>query len=156
MYAIQSGYVVASACRRAMISLVSRVVILGVLAASLALAEPAAWAQDAQEPDQLETLKLSSARYYMSKALGREFGVQYRYRVGGKIKCRRASDTRARCSVNWGIGDSGFSGVGYIWYDIKEGDLWWNYSWRIVRTDYYCANVLKKPLYKCTRRYVIR
>lgn len=101
-------------------------------------------------------LSLSDARYYMTKALNRRFGNQYKYRVAGKTSCKRSSYTRARCSIRWGIGDSGYSGYGYIWYSEEDGETWWNYSWRIKRTNFYCLDVLKKPLSKCRTNYVVR
>ncbi len=133
-----------------------------LLLAGLAFHLPAAGAQH-QDPAtaaaaavELERLPLADARSYMSTALTRRFGVVYRHRVGGSIKCRRSTETRARCSVSWGIGDLGFSGAGYIWYTVENNELHWNYSWRIARLAYYCRYVLKKPRSKCTKHYVVK
>ena len=140
-----------------MSALVKRLLVPAALVVAFAMPTPIAWAQPtASKADQLRTLSLSHARYWMGQALERRFGVKYSYRVGGGVKCRRSSWIRARCRMQWGIGDLGYYGSGYIWYDLKAGDLWWNYSWRIVRTNYYCLSVLKRPLYRCTRRSVVR
>lgn len=135
----------------------SRASLLAVFAALVAvLCAPGAATGTARSAQEIETLTMSDARYYMSKALGDEFGAQYRYRVGGSIKCRRSTDTRARCAIKWGIGDAYFGGVGYLWYELEDGETVWNYSWKLRRIDYYCRSVLKKPLYKCSKRYVMR
>ncbi len=133
-----------------------------LLLAGLAFHLPAAGAQH-QDPAtaaaaavELERLPLAFARTAMSTALTRRFGGLYRHRVWGSIKCRRSTETRARCSVNWTVGDSGFSGAGYIWYTVKNNELHWNYSWRIERFSFYCSGVLKKPVSKCIKHYVVK
>lgn len=108
-----------------------------------------------EQATELPTLTSLDAWDYMDTALRRRFGKLYRYRVGGDIKCRRATRIRMRCAVSWGIGDFGFSGRGYIWFSWNGTKPWWNYSWNITRYDYYCRGVQKKPQYKCTKRYVV-
>jgi hypothetical protein len=53
--------------------------------------------------------------------------------------------------VSWVIGDLSFRGRVTIWYERDDGDVWWNYSYRITRTNEYCKATRGR---RCTHTYV--
>lgn len=101
------------------------------------------------------TLTKAETAGYLRTALRREFKGLFRGALGYRAPCVRASSTKFRCKVSWGIGDFGFSGRAAIWL-TRERDGWdWNYSWNITRFDEYCALVLHRA-HGCVKRYRVK
>jgi hypothetical protein len=91
---------------------------------------------------------------FMETALLRHPSLNFGSAGGQVVKCnKRISDIRVRCRMSWFLGDLSYSGRGTIWITFPEGRPFWNYSYRVVRFNEYCA-VLEGP--DCTKTYVVR
>lgn len=99
-------------------------------------------------------LKRSEARRYMRRALKREFGSRWTRGYSKTTRCvKRVSRWKITCTrLGWLSGDTGFSGRGTIW--LKNGT--WNYSFRILRVNEYCALVEHRPFKECARWVVVK
>jgi hypothetical protein len=61
-----------------------------------------------------------------------------------------------RCTVEWFLKNYDFYGRVTIWYSRRKGDVWWNYSYVIHRTDDACVYQEHRSLRACTKTYVVR
>jgi hypothetical protein len=122
-------------------------------------------ATDGREaPDPFPTLTAAATRRYIRAALRREFGGSYRYGSGKAIAaCNRVSRTRMTCrDVSWFIGDLDYFGRATVWHENdNDGDVSWNYAYRIKRVNQYCKDRKRAGdrAYKrkrCTRVYRAR
>ena len=78
-----------------------------------------------------------AAKHYIKKAMKHEFGSAFKYGNGKRIRdCKRLSRIRMRCTVSWGIGDSGYSGKVAIWY---RGP-YYLYRYRLKVVNEYCID----------------
>jgi hypothetical protein len=100
-------------------------------------------ASDGREaPDPLPNLTRTATRRYIRGVLRQDFGAAYRHGSWKFIaQCNRLSRARMKCrDVTWFIGDISYSGWATIWYEHDDdGDLTWNYAYRIKRTNGYCV-----------------
>jgi hypothetical protein len=100
----------------------------------------------AAPPAQAELPKLSHVQsiVFMDQALHREFGGAYDNAYQQIVRCsHRLSPTKMKCQhLEFGIGDSGYKGVGRIWLSVSHSRqrVLWNYAFRIEATNYYCLN----------------
>jgi hypothetical protein len=95
-----------------------------------------------EAPDPFPTLASGTKRYIRS-ALRQRFGAAYRHGYSKFIaQCNRVTRTRMKCrDVSWAIGDLDYVGWATIWFENDDdGDVTWNYAFRIKRTNYYCKD----------------
>ena len=91
----------------------------------------------------------------MREALSRHDKLLFYVGNARRVTCnKRISAIRVRCRMSWFVGDLSFSGKGTIWITFPEHRPFWNYSFRIVRFNEYCAAVIEAP--DCTKTYVVR
>jgi hypothetical protein len=103
--------------------------------------------------DPMPRLGFDEARNYMRTALRRRFKAAYRHGYAKTLRgCTRRSRTRVKCRrVSWNIGDLGYDGWATIWLGRdSKGAVWWNYAYRITRTNWYCVDQRRKG---CTKVY---
>ncbi|OJU95279.1 MAG: hypothetical protein BGO23_05300 [Solirubrobacterales bacterium 67-14] len=121
---------------------------------------PAPWVKPkpAKPPKGRPFLGRNEARSWMRVALTRHFGANWRYAVNRELKCtKRIRKNRVRCQrIAWANGDLVYWGQGTIWYLRKGWSVEWYYSFRVRRLNEYCAFVLKRPVRKCLKKYVVR
>lgn len=95
------------------------------------------------------------AAQLMREGLTRHQNLSFEAGYARHVTCnKRISPTRVRCRMSWIVGDVSFSGKGMIWITFPEHRPFWNYSYRIVRFNEYCAAVIEAP--DCTKTYVVR
>jgi hypothetical protein len=100
------------------------------------------------------TVTRGAAQRYLAIALNRRFSNSWSNRAGGRIQCHRLTRVRMKCTAQWAIGDSSYSGTARIWYSLNaRGQAMWNYSYRIVGLDEYCAYVTHGN--NCSKVYVV-
>jgi len=76
---------------------------------------------------------------WMREALSRRPALAFEGAYARKVRCnKRVSRTRVRCGMSWFHGDLSFSGKGQIWLTEKGGSTYWNYAYRIDKTNEYC------------------
>jgi hypothetical protein len=63
------------------------------------------------------------------------------------------NELQLKCRMSWIVGDLSFSGRGMIWITYPENRPFWNFSYRVVRFNEYCA-VIGGP--DCMSTYVKR
>jgi len=94
------------------------------------------------------------AAQLMREALSRHDNLYFYAGNARRVTCnKRISPIRVRCRMSWFVGDLSFSGKGTIWITFPEHRPFWNYSFRIVRFNEYCA-AIEAP--DCTKTYVVR
>ena len=96
------------------------------------------------------------AEHYMRIGLSRHFD-SWPAGYAKVVRCtKRVSRDRVRCQyIQWIVGDVGFYGHGTLWVTYERGVPHWNYSYRIVELNEYCADV-EPPGTDCTRVHVVR
>lgn len=92
----------------------------------------------------------------MRKALHRRFGNTFDHGYARRVHCpTRVARGRVRCRISWVIGDISFKGRGAIWITYnRRGVAFWNFSYRVVRLDEYCASVGTHR--HCRRVFVVK
>lgn len=79
------------------------------------------------------------AARWMRDALSRRPTLVFEGAYARKVRCnKRVSRTRVRCKMSWNYGDLSFSGKGQIWLTEKRGNTYWNYAYRVRKTNHYC------------------
>jgi hypothetical protein len=103
-------------------------------------------------------LTRNTAGFYMRRALGRRFGGNWRAGYSRHTNCtKRIRRSRIVCrQIGWFVGDLVFQGRGAIWLNFKNGNDWWNYSFRIRRINEYCLIVQEAPRSKCVKWFVVK
>lgn len=95
------------------------------------------------------------AAQLMRNALLRRGALSFRAGYARRVVCsKRLAVDRVRCKMSWIVGDLSFSGRGSIWVTYPEGRNFWNFSYRIVRLNEYCAAVIEGD--DCTKTIVAR
>ncbi|MFY9587234.1 MAG: hypothetical protein WAT66_07260 [Actinomycetota bacterium] len=90
----------------------------------------------------------------MLNALGRRPAFAFSAAGGRKVRCNhRVAQDRVKCRMSWYVGDLVFWGRGMIWITYPQHKPYWNFSYRIVRFNEYCAVVGGAD---CTKVYVKR
>ena len=91
----------------------------------------------------------------MRKALGRDSRLGFQAGYARRVKCNhRVKADRLRCTMSWIEGDIGFVGRGMIWVTYQHHVESWNYSYRVVRVNEYCAIVEERD--NCTKVITVR
>lgn len=119
----------------------------GVKALALAIVVTVLLAGQAEAAPKLSQ---KDAALYTRTALARNFKGQYTANVFESVKCSARGFSTQRCKVSWVVGDLAFYGRVRIWLDER----FWNYAYRIVRFDEYCASVTQGP--DCTKLFVVK
>ena len=106
----------------------------------------------------------SAARYFlgtphadslMAPALTRKPGRYFAKALGPRIRCnQRLASDRLKCDMGWALGDWIFYGSGSIWITYEEGQPHWNFSYRVVRKNEYCASVAHGS--HCPKTFIVR
>jgi hypothetical protein len=111
------------------------------------------WCDQRKPSARLPYLTIGETKGYIRTLLRRRFKNAYRYGEGKKISsCERWSRTKARCKLQFGVGDVGWKGRSTIWYSRQsDGSAAWNYAYVIKRTNYYCLNTDKRHCTKTLR-----
>jgi hypothetical protein len=132
------------------------VVLIALLVGPI-IPEPTSAAEPSTERRAVPKVSTAEAALYMRSALSRRFGSSFSFGYARKVKCmKRISRTRVRCQrISWNIGDVGYKGYGTIWFTKAQLGFFWNYAYRIVKTNYYCLNS-DRPKKKCYERYIVR
>lgn len=90
----------------------------------------------------------------MRDALSRRRAFAFSAGGARRVKCNvRVSRDRLKCRMSWFVGDLVFWGRGTIWITYPQGEAYWNFSYRVVRFNEYCAVVGGTD---CTKVYVTR
>lgn len=98
----------------------------------------------------IPSITRTAAAHYSAVVLRRKFGSLY----GFAHRCRRTDRTHARCRVGWFQGDGSFYGRTRISYSrAPDGEVVWDYAYRIVLLDTYCAQVQHR--HHCTHIFVV-
>lgn len=91
----------------------------------------------------------------MEEALTRRTGLHFAQAIDPRVQCvKRLGTQRLKCGMDWGLGDWFFYGAGMIWITYSRGEPIWNFSYRVVREDEYCAAVLHDS--HCSRVFIKR
>jgi hypothetical protein len=80
------------------------------------------------------------ARRLMRTALSRDSRLGFSAGYSRRVRCnKRVSRIRLRCKISWIVGDLSMHGSGMIWITFQGGEPHWNYAYRVVRFNEYCA-----------------
>jgi hypothetical protein len=91
----------------------------------------------------------------MRNALLRRPVLSFQAGYARHVSCnKRLAPDRLKCRMSWIVGDLSFSGHGSIWITYPEGKNVWNFAYRIVRLNEYCAAVIEGD--DCTKTVVAR
>jgi hypothetical protein len=84
-------------------------------------------------------LSTREAARFMRDALGRKRALSFDGGYNRKVKCnKRVSRIRVRCKMSWIFGDVSVAGKGVIWFTYEGGQTYWNYAYRVRKTNHYC------------------
>ena len=84
-------------------------------------------------------LSTREAARLMRDALARKPSLAFDGGYNRKVKCnKRISRIRVRCRMSWIFGDVSVSGKGVIWFTYRGGQTYWNYAYRVRKTNHYC------------------
>lgn len=90
----------------------------------------------------------------MRNALSRRPALAFSSAYGRKVRCNhRVARDRLKCRMSWFVGDLAYGGRGMIWITYPRHKPYWNFSYRIVRFNEYCAVVGGAD---CTKTFVKR
>jgi hypothetical protein len=117
--------------------------------------DPSKECDQIRRPMPLPTLTRATARSYVKTTLKRRFNDAYRHGYSKRIAgVRRLSRTKIRfADVSWVIGDLSYRGRVTIWNGRNGTEIWWNYAYRITRTNEHCRATAGRH---CTKTYVVR
>jgi hypothetical protein len=91
----------------------------------------------------------------MRNALLRRPALSFQAGYARHVVCgKRLAPDQVKCAMSWFVGDLAFSGRGSVWMTYPEGRNFWNFSYRVVRFDEYCAAVIEGN--DCTKTIVAR
>lgn len=92
---------------------------------------------------------------FMREALLRRPNLSFQAGYARRVKCnKRINDIRLKCKMQWVVGDLSFWGHGTIWLTFPGHQPFWNFSYRIIRLNEYCAAVVEGD--DCTRVFVAK
>jgi hypothetical protein len=84
-------------------------------------------------------LSTREASRLMRDALARKRALSFDGGYNRKVKCnKRVSRIRVRCRMSWNFGDISVAGKGVIWFTYEGGQTYWNYAYRVRKTNHYC------------------
>jgi hypothetical protein len=87
-------------------------------------------------------LRRNYAASLMEEALTRRDGLHFAQALDPRVLCaKRLGARRLKCGMDWALGDWFFYGSGTIWITYNRGQPIWNFSYRVVRKNEYCASV---------------
>jgi hypothetical protein len=93
----------------------------------------------------------------MREGILRHPSVGFQAGYARRVRCnKRISDIRLKCRMIWFVSDTVFYGRGTIWLTFPEHRAYWNYAYRIVGLNEYCALVEHRPRRECVHVYVAR
>lgn len=91
----------------------------------------------------------------MRNALLRRPALSFQAGYARHVACdKRLAVDRVKCRMSWFVGDLSFSGYGSIWMTYSGGRDVWNFSYRVIRFNEYCAAVIEGD--DCTKTIVAR
>jgi hypothetical protein len=100
-------------------------------------------------------LRPAYAERLMQNALSRHAGLFFSEAHQREVHCnKRLSNVRRRCNISWYYGDLYYSGKGQIWVTFESGGAYWNFRYRVVRFNEYCAAVVEGD--DCTKVIEVR
>ena len=84
-------------------------------------------------------LSTREAARFMRNALARKPSLSFAGGYNRKVRCnKRVSRIRVRCGMSWNYGDITVSGKGQIWFTYERSSTYWNYAYRVRKTNHYC------------------